>query len=190
MNDMNVLTEKTATAFGPEAIAFGPEDRRFVYGVARRIVRTDEDADDVAQEALLIAHRNLASFRGESHLRTWLYRIATTTALGHLRRTKRVREHVQVADLPLADPGGTAEASLAEAEMGVMVRKAVAMLAPPYRDVLLARAESSESEVAASLGISISNVKIRAHRARKQLREALTRAMGPFAWEPRHEQRI
>lgn len=173
MTDMNVLTEKTA-------IAFGPEDRRFVYGVARRIVRTDEDADDVAQEALLIAHRNLGSFRGEAHIRTWLYRIATTTALGHLRRTRRGREHVPVADVALADPSGSAEASLAEAEMGVLVREAVAMLAPLYRDVLLARADSSESEVAASLGISIANVKIRAHRARKQLREALERAMDPF----------
>lgn len=169
---MNVLTDKTS-------IAFGPEDRRFVYSVARRIVRSDEDADDVAQDALLIAHRNLASFRGDSHLRTWLYRIATTTALGYLRRARRAKEHVPMADLSLVDPGGTAEASLADAEMGALVRAAISTLSPRYRDVLLARADSSESEVAASLGISIANVKVRAHRARKYLREALTRAIEP-----------
>jgi RNA polymerase sigma-70 factor, ECF subfamily len=172
MDDMNVLTDKTA-------IAFGPDDRRFVYGVARRIVRSDEDADDVAQDALLIAHRNLASFRGDSHLRTWLYRIATTTALGYLRRARRVKDHVPMADLPLVDPRGTAEATLAEAELGALMQEAIATLSPRYRDVLLARADSTESEVAASLGISISNVKIRAHRARKYLREALTRAVEP-----------
>ncbi len=172
MDDMNVLTDKAA-------MAFGPEDRRFVYGVARRIVRSDEDADDVAQDALLIAHRNLASFRGESHLRTWLYRIATTTALGHLRRTKRAKEHVPVSDVSLVDPRGTAEATLAEAELGALMLEAIAALSPLYRDVLLARADSSESEVAASLGISIANVKIRAHRARKYLREVLSRAVEP-----------
>ncbi len=169
---MNVLTEKTSNAFNLE-------DRRFVYRVARRIVRSDEDADDVAQDALLIAHRNLANFRGDSHLRTWLYRIATTTALGYLRRARRAKEHVPASDVALVDPANSAEATLAEAQMGALVREAVDTLAPLYRDVLLARADSSEAEVAASLGISIANVKIRAHRARKQLREALTQSVEP-----------
>jgi RNA polymerase sigma-70 factor (ECF subfamily) len=163
---MNVLTDKSS-------IAFGPEERRFVYAVARRIVKNDDDADDVAQDALLLAHRNLASFRGESRFRTWLYRIATTTALGHLRRSKRARLHVAAADVQLVDPGKTAEQSVADAELDTLVRGAVAQLEPPYRDVLLARAESSEVEAAEQLGISVANVKVRAHRARKQLRDAL-----------------
>ena len=169
---MNVLTEKPTNTFGLE-------DRQFVYRVARRIVLSDEDADDVAQDALLIAHRNLANFRGDSRLRTWLFRIATTTALGYLRRARRAREHVPASEVALADPGNSAEASLAEAEMGVLVREAVGALPPLYRDVLLARADASEAEVAAALGISVANVKIRAHRARKQLREALAQAVDP-----------
>lgn len=161
---MNVLTEKPS-------ITFGDEDRRFVYSVARRIVATDEDADDVAQEALLLAHRHLASFRGDSRLRTWLYRIAVTTALGHLRRTKRARLHV--ADVPLPDPAKSPEAVLADAESDALVRDAVQELEPLYRDVIIARAYASEAEVAECLGISVANVKIRAHRARHQLRTVL-----------------
>ena len=79
MDDMNVSNDKSC-------IPFGPAERRFVYAVARRIVRDDADADDVAQDALLLAHRYLGAFRGDAGFRTWLYRIATTTALGHLRR--------------------------------------------------------------------------------------------------------
>lgn len=167
---MNVLTEKTSNAFSPE-------DRRFVYAVARRIVHTDEDADDVAQDALLLAHRNLAAFRGESHFRTWLYRIAITTALGHLRRTRRTKDHVPAGDVALVDPAKSAEATVADAQMDALVRDAVSALEPAYRDVLLAREEGTEIEVAACLGISVANVKIRAHRARKRLRAVLAQAV-------------
>lgn len=166
LDDMNVLTEKPS-------ITFGSEDRRFVYSVARRIVHTDEDADDVAQEALLLAHRHIDSFRGESRLRTWLYRIAVTTALGHLRRTKRAHLHVPVADVPLPDPAKSPESVVADAESDALVRDAVAELEPPYRDVLIARAYASEQEVAECLGISVANVKVRAHRARHQLKSRL-----------------
>ena len=172
MDDMNVLTDKSS-------ITFGPEERRFVYAVARRIVRSDEDADDVAQDALLLAHTHLADFRGDSRFRTWLYRIATTTALGHLRRTKRARVHVPATEVPLVDPAKSAEATVADAEVDAIVREAVSTLEPPYRDVLIARAQASEAEVAACLGISVANVKIRAHRARKQLRARLEHAIGP-----------
>jgi RNA polymerase sigma-70 factor (ECF subfamily) len=173
MDDMNVLTEKPS-------ITFGPEERRFVYAVARRIVRTDEDADDVAQDALLLAHRHLANFRGDSRFKTWLYRIATTTALGHLRKAKRARVHLDLdaSELPLVDPSKSADATVGDAEVDAIVREAVATLEKPYRDVLIARAEGSEAEVAHCLGISVSNVKIRAHRARKQLRAVLEQALG------------
>ncbi|HEY5949013.1 MAG TPA: sigma-70 family RNA polymerase sigma factor [Kofleriaceae bacterium] len=169
---MNDLTEKTS-------VTFGPEDRRFVYSVARRIVQTDEDADDVAQDALLLAFRNLASFRGDSRLRTWLYRIATTTALGHLRKTKRTRLHLSIADVELVDATKPAEQALADAEVEQLVRDAVSELEPAYRDVLIARSDANEAEAAHQLGITVANVKVRAHRARKQLRDVLERSFAP-----------
>jgi RNA polymerase sigma-70 factor (ECF subfamily) len=166
LTDMNVLTDNPSRALGAD-------ERRFVYAVVRRIVGSDADAEDVAQDALLLAYRHLASFRGEARFRTWLYRIATTTALGHLRRTRRARLHVPADELRLADPAKTADAALAEAELDALVRRAVDALDPPYRDVLRLRADANEAEAAAQLGISVANVKIRAHRARKQLRDAL-----------------
>jgi len=159
-----------------EQVTFGTEDRGFVYAVARRIVGSPEEADDVTQDTLLVAFRNRDAFRGESRYRTWLYRIAFTTALGYLRKRGRSRVslaanedvlHGQVADAP-----SPAEYVM-EAECAAIVRDAVADLAPPYRDVLLARIDSTEPEVAERLGLSVANVKVRAHRARKQLREAL-----------------
>lgn len=170
MNDMNVLDGKSPI--------LGPEERRFVYAVVRRIVRTDQDADDVAQDALLLAHQHLADFRGDARFRTWLHRVATTTALGHLRSQRRARSHVPTSEVPLVDPGKSAETAIADAQLGSLVREAVSTLEPAYRDVLIARAHASEAEVAARLGISLANVKIRGHRARKQLRAVLEHAIG------------
>ena len=166
MNVVNVLTQKSS-------MTFTAAERRFVYTVARRIVRSEDDAEDVAQDALLLAHRKRESFRGESAFRTWLYRIATTTALSFLRRAKRARVHVQVSGLDLPDPHRSAEQAVADAELDELVRREVAKLRPAYRDVLLVRADENELETARRLGITIANVKVRAHRARHQLRAAL-----------------
>ena len=81
------------------------------------------------------------------------------------------------SDVALTDPARSAESSLAAGEVESIVRAAVGTLEPAYRDVLIAREEASEAEVAARLGISRANVKIRAHRARKQLRGVLAVAL-------------
>ena len=160
-----------------EQVSFGPEDRGFVYAVARRIVGSPEEADDVTQDTLLTAYRNREAFRGEARYRTWLYRIAFTTALGHLRKRGRSRESLaaneEVAAGQMPDATPSAESQLIAAEQAALVRTAVGKLAPPYRDVLVARARATEPEVAERLGISLANVKVRAHRARRQLRESL-----------------
>jgi RNA polymerase sigma-70 factor, ECF subfamily len=182
MDDLNVNSVTgSARASMRDAVSFGPEDRGFVYAVARRIVGTAEEAEDVTQDTLLTAYRNREAFRGESRYRTWLYRIAFTTALGHLRRRGRSRESLAANDegLDYAMPDGalSAESQLIQAEQERIVRKAVDGLAPPYRSVLVARANATEPEVASQLGITIANVKVRAHRARKQLRDALAEAV-------------
>jgi RNA polymerase sigma-70 factor (ECF subfamily) len=173
MNDMNDLVEKTSEF----ETRFGRNERDFVYAVARRIVPSTEDAEDVTQDAMLLAYRHRARYRGDARYRTWLYRIASTTALGYLRRRRRSRELLAPTEAALevqvADDRQTPDAALAEAETRGRVREAVATLAPKYRDVLLARTTSSDTETASRLGISVANVKIRAHRARKLLRPVL-----------------
>ena len=155
---------------------FGRAERELVYAVARRITNSPEAADDVAQDALLLAYRHRDSFRGDSRYRTWLYRIAATTALGYLRRRRRSREHLasdRVVAPELVDQGRSPEAIVGDREVAAQLRGVLHQLAPKYRDVVMMRAELSEHETAARLGISVANVKIRAHRARLQLRAAL-----------------
>lgn len=180
MTDMNVLDDYSSTvrAGHParDLVSFSPADRGFVYAVARRIVGSPEDADDVTQDTLLLAYRNRAAFRGESKYRTWLYRVAFTTAVGYLRRRGRSRESLAANDETFAreiSDAPSPEERVIAAEAAARVRDAVADLSPPYRDVVLARIDATEPEVAARLGISLANVKVRAHRARKQLHDAL-----------------
>ena len=163
-----------------ESVAFAPEHRAFVYAVVRKFLESAADADDVTQEALLLAYRHRDSFRGDSRYRTWLYRIAVTSALGFLRKRRRSRVHGFDAAThhlleAMVDPAKSPEALLADAEFHVQVERALVELQPTYREVLLARVDATEPEIAAQIGISVANVKIRTHRARKQLRATLER---------------
>jgi len=176
MNDSTVFSSTPEPRGG--RVSFGPDDRGFVYAVARRIVRSAEDAEDVAQEAMLLAYRHRDSFRGDAHYRTWLYRIASTAALSHLRRARRSREDLAANDQgfgrELADPARSPEGDVADREAAEVARRAIAALEPMYRAAFeLRAADCPEAEIAEHLGISVANVKIRVHRARKRLREQL-----------------
>lgn len=168
MNELNVYSFERRPRFDAE-------DRGFVYAVARRIVGTAEDAEDVTQDAMLLAYRHRDSFRGDARYRTWLHRIAATTALGFLRKRRRSREAPgePLLATQLPDPRQSPEAELSDAQTRHRVLEAVATLEPKYRDVLLCQAAGAVTETASRLGISVSNVKVRAHRARKQLRPVL-----------------
>ncbi|HVV81455.1 MAG TPA: RNA polymerase sigma factor [Kofleriaceae bacterium] len=158
-------------------MSFGPEDRGLVYAVARRIVRTPQDAEDVTQEALLLAYQHRASYRGDARYRTWLHRIAATTALGHLRKRRRSREVLAsgpgTVGVDVPDRAASPEAALAGAQQRACVQAALSSLEPHFREVLLCRAEGSDAEAAARLGLTVTNVKVRAHRARQRLRPLL-----------------
>ena len=170
MNDLDVLTSNS--------LEFNTENRDFVRNVVRRIVHQEDAVEDVTQEALLTAFRHRDSFRGESKYRTWLYRVAITSALGYLRRQRRSREQLLVgSELREAiDPANTPEAAVGDHEEAQLANRLVMELAPKYRDVVLMRADYSETETAEKLGITVANVKVRAHRARAQLRAALAAA--------------
>ena len=76
------------------------------YGLARRLLGSESDAQDVLQESFLSVYRKLASFRGGSRFSTWLYRIVTNAALMHLRaRSRRPAEPLD-AFLPRFDGDG------------------------------------------------------------------------------------
>jgi RNA polymerase sigma-70 factor (ECF subfamily) len=163
----------------PDEVAFGRAERDFVYAIARRFVHSREAADDVAQDAMLLAYRHRDSFRGASKYRSWLYRIASTTALGHLRRARRSREQLAATDeaarWEIEDPASSPETLVGDLEVAARAMLAIARLSPSYRDVVVMGTELTDPEIAVRLGITVANVKTRGHRARKQLRHALVR---------------
>ncbi len=167
------------------SVTLGPDDRDYVYAVARKIVRAPDAADDVTQDALLLAFRHRDSFRGDSRYRTWLYRIAYTTALDYLRKAQRSHARVapagEAAAIEVPDPARSPEALVRDAELANEARRAVDELPAMYRDILLARAELTEAEAAARLGITVANAKVRMHRARAQVRESLSGHRRPRA---------
>jgi len=76
-----------------------------VLSRCRTLLGNDADAQEIAQDVFLKAHRNQSSFRGDSAPSTWLYRIATTTCLNHLRARKRRREDIGAEPPPMVADG-------------------------------------------------------------------------------------
>jgi len=159
-------------------VTLGASEYSLVLAAARRIVKDDDAAADVAQEAMLLAHRFRHSFRGDSHPHTWLYRIASTAALNWLRRRGREASRT-TGEVPVdaVDPSPSPEEQVATRQAVARLMAQVEGLQPSYREVLRLRADDrTETEVAALLRLTVGTVKIRSHRARKRLRECLTAA--------------
>jgi RNA polymerase sigma-70 factor (ECF subfamily) len=157
-----------------------------VYNVARRMVHSHNDAEDVTQDVLLAVVRNLPAFRGEAALPTWLHRVTVNAALAH-RRRRSARDAGRVRD-PLNEvlerTNGQApgrhwlegpEAELLAREARALIERAVAGLPAAYRQVfLLADVEGlPNQDVGDALRLSLPAVKSRLHRARRLLRRAL-----------------
>ncbi len=164
------------------------QDRSYAFAVAMKYVKDEEAAADIAQEALLLAHRHRHSFRGDSRYSTWLYRIAATTSLMYLRKKKRRSREVLVA--PTADaenstpfekpsPRSTPEERGAARECMEIVRRRLAELGDKYHDIFWLRFYEgyTESEIAKRLDLNVATVKTRAYRARLAIRETLREAM-------------
>ena len=169
------------TGMNDSTVSLGPRELAFANSVARRFFRDPQDAADAAQDALLIAHRQRDSFRGDAQLTTWLYRIVVTTSLGHLRRTKRrptLRSIEEERAAEVASPERSPEARLADAEDAALARRRLKALGDKYERVFSMRfdEERSEAEVASALGLTVATVKIRTHRARRAAADALVSA--------------
>lgn len=155
-----------------------------LYRVARSILGEDSEADDVLQDAYLLAFSKLSEFRGHSRLSTWLTRIVVNEALQRLRRRKpfssspfdEARSHgAQVIPFPGAQQSDNPERTVAQQEICQLVERAIDALKQEFRTVLVARVLEGMSieETAESLGIKPETVKTRLHRARGLLKGAL-----------------
>lgn len=161
-----------------------------MLAVARRMLRSEDDARDVFQEACLNAFRSMDGFREGASLGTWLHRIVVNSALMRLRSAGRRPEVSLEPLLPTFDEMGhhtsaveawslTPEALLGRDEIRHKVRECIDRLPPTYRTVLILREleELDTTETADRLGISENAVKIRLHRARQALATLLTPTM-------------
>jgi RNA polymerase sigma-70 factor (ECF subfamily) len=159
-----------------------------VYRLALRITGSPEDAQEVSQDVLWTVVRKIGSFKGESALGSWIYRIAANAAYEKLR-SRRGKDQVSWealfpsfdADGHLLDAGHDWteewEDPALQAEVRHRLQAAVDSLPPDYRTafVLHDMEGLSNPEIAALLGISLAAVKSRVHRSRLFLRERLAR---------------
>jgi RNA polymerase sigma-70 factor (ECF subfamily) len=162
---------------------------RALYQTALRVVGNPEDAEDVLQEGLLAAFRNLRRFEGRSQFSTWLTRIVINAALMRLR-SQRARPATSLDDdsrggdeLPLAerfaDAGPSPEQAYEEVELREILDENLGQLSPLLRTAFMLREVEglSTGEAARTLGVSENTLKARLWRARQQLTEKLTRAL-------------
>ncbi len=151
---------------------------RDVYTLCLRILGDPQDAAEATQDAYLKAWRGLHGFRGEAMFQTWLYRVASNSALSKHRSRRRRQSHESalqdevLTELPA--PGSVEAAAGVRIEVQ-MLEAALERLPEQYRTAVVLRDVYGLSidEIAQRLKISETATKVRVHRARKKLRDML-----------------
>lgn len=166
------------------------EHQRYVYNLALRVLKNEEEALDLAQETFVRAWTALPNFRGQSRFRTWLYRIATNLCynrLPSLRRSLNELGDDVMAELPESDlaPGNPARGA-EDRELRSYLHRAIEGLDEHYRLLISLRYQSelSYEEIAATLNLPLGTVKTGLFRAREQLRRALENYQEPLWTHP------
>lgn len=159
--------------------------QKLVYSMAATVVKSEHEAEDVSQEALFKAFKNLAQFRGECKFSTWIIQITLNEARHRVRKQQRAREDSidcgleseegDYIPIDLADWREIPSEALERKELRTALQQAISDLKPIYRDVLVLRdiEHLSVAETAHMLNISEASVKTRLLRARLQVRDAL-----------------
>lgn len=148
--------------------------KRKVFAIVARFVRNTDELDDVCQEVFIKVYENLGRYRGDAPFEHWVSKIAVNTCYDTLRRQRRRRDDVPLDDVifSLRDP---AQEENPGNEAGEILRRALARLRPEDRLVitLLNLEEKSVREISVLTGWSEAKVKVRAFRARKELKKIL-----------------
>jgi len=157
-----------------------------MLAVARRLLRSDADAEDAVQDGFLQAFRKIDTFEGGSKVSTWLHRIVVNAALMKLRKQKRTHEVSMEDLLPRFMEDGhridatgpwevTPEDVVHRQELQQLVHEKIDQLPDSYRTVLVLRdiEQRDTAESAELLGLSVNATKTRLHRARQALRALL-----------------
>ena len=159
------------------------QERDRLHNFVTKIVGDRDEAENIVQETFAEAYRQIGDFRGEAKVSTWLFSIARHLAYGHLRKAKRhnYKEHETIEFLQAAqdDTATVTLAAVETAERKRIVHDALQELPEHYRRVVQLRdlEEKTTTETAEHLGLTEVNVRVRLHRARKQLRDHLCERM-------------
>jgi RNA polymerase sigma-70 factor (ECF subfamily) len=148
------------------------------YTLAYRLTGNEDDACDVVQDAYLRAYRGLRRFRGDAQFTTWLYRITANCSANLLAKRARTRTEPLADDEPVVDVQADHDPEARVAEEDDRARLAAALAGLPWRlrQVIVLRDiyDLPHRTIATELGISEAAAKVRLHRARRRLREALS----------------
>jgi RNA polymerase sigma-70 factor (ECF subfamily) len=166
-------------SFEPLVVKYSPR----VFAAARRYARRESEVEDIVQEVWSKAFQKLSSFRGEAPFEHWLMRLAVRTCYDFLREHQRNREKTFTElsepesdwlDRFVAAPESASDEAAAAREL---IERVLAMLSPPARLVitLLEIEDRSVKEIAELTGWSVPLVKVRAFRARAEMRKCLQR---------------
>ncbi len=145
--------------------------RRFILS----LVRDEWVADDLAQETFIRIRQNLGSLKDSSKISSWVMRIAHNLCLDYFRDRKKSSNERELNEETDGFKESFIQKVLEQDEMGKCVKDVVNLLPESLRSVIVLfdAMEFSHQEIADTLGISVQNVKVRLHRARKKLKALL-----------------
>ncbi|MDG2213920.1 MAG: RNA polymerase sigma factor [Verrucomicrobiota bacterium] len=181
LNDKDLIAEVlegSTESFEPLVIKYQSR----IFALARRYARREDEVEDIVQTVFLKAYSKLSSYRGDAPFEHWLMRTATYTCYDFLRKHQRNREW-NASDLSEEENDwfeNIGEESTAETNReaaSTLVNKLLEGLKPEDRHIitLLELEHQTVKEIAKLTGLSESNIKVKAHRAREKMRSALAR---------------
>ena len=172
---MKILASEAASEAQPDLERLFRQYHRRVYDIAWQFTGSRADAADVVQEVFLKVHRNLAGFRNDSAVETWLYRLTVNCCIDQKRFWKRFRNMFPISIVDSSPQGNLRDDHADRQELVDAVRRAVASLPPRFRMVVILRdfEAFTYEHIAEILEISPGTVASRLSRAYGKLAELL-----------------
>jgi RNA polymerase sigma factor (sigma-70 family) len=152
--------------------------QNYVFTLTLRMVKTREDAEEVAQDVFIKAYKYLADFRGASKFTTWLYTIVNNTCISFLRKKKldiHSLDNEKVFEVADSQDSGMRADLVEQKSKLAMVNEAIGLLRTDDAQIitLFYKGEQSLDEIAQILGLENNAAKVRLHRARTRLKEKM-----------------
>ena len=177
LNDNEIISQVLRGDYQAYAILVN-RYQNYVFTLTLRMVKSREDAEEVAQDVFIKAYKYLADFKGAAKFSTWLYTIVNNTCFSFLRKKKldiHSLDNEQVFEAADSQDSGMRANMVEQKSKLAMVNEAIGMLGPDDAQIitLFYKAEQSLEETAQILGIEVNAAKVRLHRARIRLKEKM-----------------